>query len=77
LAPGTYAVLPLILVSDSPKGKTYMPIDVKDIQGKPLTFTIAKPAASKPAGQTPDETITITKTKKQGTSTASTTSNNQ
>lgn len=77
LAPGTYAVLPLILVSDASKAKTYMPIDVKDVQDKPLAFTIPKPDTSKPAGQTPDETITIMKTKKQGTSTVSTASNNQ
>lgn len=61
LAPGTYALVPLIL-----DGKNYFPIEVTDEQGKALTFTVpekkdATPAANK---NEPDETVTITKTTK-------------
>jgi hypothetical protein len=57
----TYAVVPLLRVSGSDSSPNYLPLDVTDEKGKPLTFTIqavkkqdatTTPPATAPASQT-------------------------
>lgn len=73
LAAGTYTVLPLVALDD--KGQKYLPLDVTDKDGNPLTFSVPAQAAktdntsSDQSGKT--TTITITK-KTTGDQTAAT-----
>jgi hypothetical protein len=58
LSPGTYALLPLFFVGD-PK-TPYIPIEVTDDQGKPLTLTIPTPAKAPASGQDSSNGTTTT-----------------
>jgi hypothetical protein len=63
---GSYSIVPLIALSKDAGGKVveYMPLDVVDPNGKPLSFTVAeqKGASTTPKGvDSPTTTLTISK----------------